>query len=209
MSHDDFAFEPVRGLPERPPAGERILWQGRPNSWALAWDALSLPWVAGYFVLLAAWRFLATVDQEVGAALALATPYLVMGAVVCALLWLVAFLQARATVYTITDARVAMRIGAALTITLNLPYAQLRSASFAPGRFGTGTIALDLMGDTRLSYLVCWPHIRPWHMKRPQPALRCIPDAETVARLLAESAETRIATPKIARHQEAAVMAAE
>ena len=31
MPHDDFQIEPVPGLPERPPEGERILWQGRPN----------------------------------------------------------------------------------------------------------------------------------------------------------------------------------
>ena len=39
MSHDDFAIEPIPGLPERPPQGEEILWQGRPNWWALAKSA--------------------------------------------------------------------------------------------------------------------------------------------------------------------------
>ena len=29
MSHDDFAAEPINGLPELPPRGEVILWQGR------------------------------------------------------------------------------------------------------------------------------------------------------------------------------------
>jgi hypothetical protein len=56
MPHDDFAFEPVRGLPERPPLGEEILWQGAPSWWRLAVEALSLYWVAGYFVAFAAWR---------------------------------------------------------------------------------------------------------------------------------------------------------
>jgi hypothetical protein len=32
MPHDDFAFEPVKGLPELPPEGEHLLWQGRPNA---------------------------------------------------------------------------------------------------------------------------------------------------------------------------------
>ena len=62
MSHDDFATEPVKGLPERPPEGERILWQGRPQAWALTWQALSLPWVAGYFAALAVWRFGSLID---------------------------------------------------------------------------------------------------------------------------------------------------
>ena len=56
MSHDDFAFEPQRGLPERLPAGEHILWQGSPQPWRIAVEALSIKWIAGYFVLLAVWR---------------------------------------------------------------------------------------------------------------------------------------------------------
>ncbi|MEO1362599.1 MAG: PH domain-containing protein, partial [Pseudomonadota bacterium] len=36
MPHDDFEIEPVAGLPEAPPEGEQILWQGRPDTWALA-----------------------------------------------------------------------------------------------------------------------------------------------------------------------------
>jgi hypothetical protein len=200
MSHDDFAFEPVKGLPERPPEGERILWQGRPDWWALTRESLNLTWVAGYFVLLAVWRFVTLIDQApAGAAFAASSPFLIMGAVVCALLLAIGVVQARSTVYTITTSRVAMRIGAALTVTLNLPYTQIRNADLDLRRGGTGTIALELEGETRLSYLVCWPHVRPWVMRRTQPALRCIPDAETVAHLLAEAAEARVNTPQLAR----------
>jgi hypothetical protein len=210
MSHDDFATEPVRGLPEAPPEGERILWQGRPHGFWLSWEALSLPWVGGYFVVLALWRFVTLIDRmPLAKAIAAATPLLVMGAVVIAMLLVVGYVQARATVYTITNRRVAMRIGAALTVTLNLPFTQIASADFRRGRGGTGTIALDLMGDTRLSYLVCWPHVRPWVMRRTQPALRAIPEAERIAALLAEAAETRLSTPQIARRPAPAPMAAE
>ena len=210
MSHDDFASEPVRGLPETPPEGERILWQGRPHGFWLSWDSLSLPYVAGYFVLLAIWRFATVIDQfPLVKALAMSVPFLIMGAVVIALLLIIGYVQARATVYTITNRRVAMRIGAALTVTLNLPYTQIANMDFRRGRGGTGTITLDLMGDTKLSYLVCWPHIRPWVMRRPQPALRAIPDAEHVAQILAEAAETRVSTPRIARAAPSPAMAAE
>jgi hypothetical protein len=102
-----------------------------------------------------------------------------------------------------------MRIGAALTVTLNLPYTQIGRADFKPGKHGTGTITFDLMGDTRLSYLVCWPHVRPWVMRRTQPALRCIPEAEKIAALIAETAETRIATPRVERAASQPAMAAE
>ncbi len=210
MPHDDFAIEPVPGLPERPPEGEHILWQGRPHWWALSREALSIHWVAGYFLLLTLWRFLTLVDQVgAGAAFASASPFLIMGAVVCALLMVVGFVQARATLYTITNRRVAMRIGAALTVTLNLPFTQIRTADLDLRRDGTGTIALDLEGSTRLSYLVCWPHLRPWWIRRTQPALRCIPEAEKVARLLAEAAEARVSTPQVERRPATAPMAAE
>ena len=210
MSHDDFATEPVKGLPERPPEGERILWQGRPQAWALTWQALSLPWVAGYFAALAVWRFGSLIDaMPAGAALAAASPFLLLGAVVCLLLFLVGLVQARATVYTITNRRVAMRIGAALTVTLNLPFSQIRTAALDLRRGGTGTIALDLMGETRLSYLVCWPHVRPWHLRLTMPALRCIPEAARVAQILSEAAEAQVSTPQVSRQTPASALAAE
>lgn len=208
--HDDFQIEPVEGLPAEPPKGERILWQGRPDWWRLSLEALSLKWIAGYFVLLTLWRFLSGVDLlPFGQAVGSAVPFVLLGLVVCGLLMGVAYLQARATMYTVTDARVVMRIGAALTITLNLPYTQVGNAMLDLRRNGTGTIALETMGDTRLSYLVCWPHVRPWHIKRTQPALRCIPEAEKVAQLLAEAAEARIAIPKVARPPASNALAAE
>ncbi len=201
MSHDDFDQEPVNGLPELPPEGEVILWQGRPDWWALTREALNIYWVIGYFLFLFAWRFIVLSDQvTLAQAFSGSTPFLVLGAIVCALLILTAVTQARATVYTITNRRVAMRIGAALTVTLNLPYTQIANATLDLRKRGTGTIALDLMGDTRLSYLVCWPHVRPWVMRRTQPALRCIPDADNVAKLLSEAAEKRVSSPVITRN---------
>lgn len=199
MSHDDFAIEPIPGLPERPPLGETVLWQGRPDWWALSREALSLPWVAGYFAALAAFRVGTTIDQApIGDVIAMASSFLMLGLIVAALLIVVGIVQARATVYTITNRRVAMRIGAALTVTLNLPFSQIRSADLDLRRGGTGTIAFDLMGETRLSYLVCWPHVRPWALRRTQPALRCIPDAATVARLIAEQAGDVLRAPRVA-----------
>lgn len=199
MSHDDFAFEPVKGLPERPPEGEEILWQGRPDWWALTNESLNLKWVAGYFVLLAIWRFVTLADQvSLASAFAASFPFIILGAIVCALLLVIGIVQARAAVYTVTNRRVAMRIGAALTVTLNLPFTQIKSADLDLRRRGTGTIAFDLKGDTRLSYLVCWPHVRPWVMRRTQPALRCIPEAQKVAEMIAEAAEARVSTPQVA-----------
>ncbi|MEL7107328.1 MAG: photosynthetic complex putative assembly protein PuhB [Pseudomonadota bacterium] len=198
VEENDFAVDPVPGLPEALPKNELMLWQGRPTPWGLARDALSLYWIMGYFALLAFWRVgSSAADIGWGAALPQAIPFVVLGLVAGGLILLVAWVQARATIYTITTARVAMRIGAALTLTLNLPYTKIESADLSLKKDGSGTITLATAGKTRLSYLVIWPHVRPWRMSKPEPALRAIPDAARVAQILADAAETHISQPVI------------
>ena len=215
MDHDDFQPpEPIEGLPEVPPEGEHILWQGKPEWWALANEALMLRWVAVYqkdllqlthasrlrvdqrwvavyFAFLALWRGLAVGASDTERGIAAAIWLLGIGAVACGLIALFAWVQARATVYTVTNRRIVMRIGAALTLALNLPYRWIARADMQT-RGSTGTITFDLLGETRFSYLVCWPHVRPWHLSRTQPAFRCIPDAETVSRLIARHAQVAV-----------------
>ncbi len=207
--HDDFKTEPVLGLPEAPPLGEELLWQGRPNSFALAREAFKINWIASYFVALAIWRAVAVSDGSVATVIAVMLPYLAIGAVSCGLLYIIAVIQARSTVYTITTARVAMRIGAALTVTLNLPFKQIGTASLVLKSNGTGSIAMETLGETRISYLVCWPHVRPWRFAKSQPTLRAINDAAKVAKILSEAAETRVSMPVIERVPSGVTMAAE
>lgn len=199
MSHDDFHVEPIRGLPEKLPEGEHILWQGSPVASRLAREALALNWIIGYFIVLIIWRVgVSSVGNPLPVALSHAIPFVVIGAVACGMLYGLAVIQARSAVYTLTNKRVAMRIGAALTMTLNLPYTQIGNAQLDARKGGTGTLTFELIGDTRLSYAMTWPHVRPWRMARTQPALRCIPDAAKVAAIFAEAAETRVAEPKVA-----------
>ncbi|MBV0914209.1 photosynthetic complex putative assembly protein PuhB [Anianabacter salinae] len=198
MSHDDFAVEPIPGLPGVPPRGEAVLWQGRPDTWALARESMLLYWVAGYFVLLCIWRVTtAMLSVPTGQALLSAVPLIALGLLACGIIYGIAWIQARGTVYTITTARVAVRGGAALTVTFNLPFAQIEGASLDLKPSGTGTIALGLKGDNKISYLVAWPHVRPWRMKKTEPALRCIPEAARVADILRDAAETRISQPAV------------
>lgn len=201
MPHDeDITVEPIKGLPEAPPAGEVVLWQGRPAVMPLAREALSLNWVLGYFGVLILWRIgVSSTMMPFGPALLTALPFLALAVLATAILIAIAWVQARATVYTITSERVAMRIGAALTLTLNLPFRKIASADLDLRKSGTGTIALKTAGHVKLSYLILWPHVRPWKMKQTQPALRCIPEAARVAAILAEAAETRISQPVIER----------
>ena len=200
IEEDDFAQEPIKGLPQALPEGEEILWQGRPDTWALMRDALSIRGVMIWFGLLFLARaavLSAVLDLPV--AIASASLMLIFGALACGILWLIGRAMARLTVYTITDRRVVMRIGVALTMTLNIPFNKLSAANLETKRDGTGTIAFQTVGGMRFSYLVLWPHLRPWRFARTEPALRCIPDAAKVARLLAEVAEPEIAKPEITR----------
>lgn len=199
MHHDDFKFEPVHGLPEALPEDEHILWQGAPNPLRLAKDAWSLNWVLGYFVALAAIRvIMVSPDMSLTAAMAQGIPFLFAGGIVALILIGLATIQARSTVYTLTNKRACMRIGAALSMTLNLPYVCIGNANVAVRPSGLGTLTFELIGETRLSFLMTWPHVRPWHMRRTQPAFRAIPDAARVAAIFAEAAETRVSMPQVA-----------
>lgn len=209
-AHDDFAFDPLPGLPERPPQGELILWQGRPDPWALARDAYKLRWFAAYFALIVLWRAGgAFADGGPQLAMAMGLPYVILGLLGLGIIYALAWVQARSTTYTLTTARVVLRIGAALPVTFNLPFAQVGAASLDLRRDGTGTIALDTLGETRISVLAAWPHLRPGHWSKTQPALRSVPDASAVARMLAEAAEARLTQPKVAPKAGFAPVAAE
>ena len=143
--------------------------------------------------MLAGCRYLSLFQVE-GTAYAMA-----VGIAACAILVLIAYVQARTTVYTITTKRVVMRVGAALTITFNFPYNKISNANLGLRRDGTGTITFELAGYNKVSYLVLWPHVHPWKMSSPQPALRCIVNPEEVAKILADAAQTQINTPQVAR----------
>ena len=87
MSQDDFAFEPIRGLPERPPEGEVILWQGQPNWLRLTVDSLNLWWVSAYFIFLFVWRFISVSDlMPIDQALLVSFPFLALALIVALLL---------------------------------------------------------------------------------------------------------------------------
>lgn len=182
-------YEPIRGLPEPLPAGERILWQGAPAWTALARRALHVDKLAVYFAVLLAWRGVAALADgaEAGqAALAVARLSPLVG-LVLGFLVLLAWLTARATVYTITDRRLVLRIGLALPLVVNVPFKIVRSAAFRTHPDGTGDLPLALEANGRLGYVHLWPHARPWSLGRAEPMLRCVPDAARVAGILARA----------------------
>jgi hypothetical protein len=185
----EYESEPVKGLPERLPPGERILWQGSPRWQALAVHAFHARKVAVYFGLLVAWRIAAGLAEgeavaQCGRGVAV---LIAIGAAGVGLLTLLAWLNSRAAVYTITNRRVAMRFGVALPMIVNVPYRIIDAAALRLFADGSGDVPLTLNTRDRIAWLHLWPHVRPWRLRRPEPALRAVPQAPHVAKLLADA----------------------
>ncbi len=183
---NEHEHEPDKGLPEDLPQGERILWQGAPAWWPLAYRALHVRLVFVYFAVLVVWSLGADLyaGAGLGTALTNASAALPVTVLAAGILTAYAWLAHRCTVYTITTKRVVLRYGVALSVNLNLPFSVIESAALKTYRDGTGDIPLRLNGDERVSYLMLWPNVRPWHAAKPQPMLRSIPDAAKVAGIL-------------------------
>lgn len=182
-------IEPILGLPETLPEGERILWQGTPRWRALARSAFHTRKVAIYFGLIAAWRIASGIaDGESAAAIAVGALFLVPIALAAiGLLSFLAFMSAKATVYTLTNRRIVMRFGVALPLTVNVPFRIVHAAGLRLNADGTGDIPLALNGRDKIAYLALWPHARPWRLAKPEPMMRCVPDAARVAEMLSEA----------------------
>lgn len=187
--------EPVRGLPERLPAEEAILWQGSPSAMPLAMSAFHLRGLAFYFALLAVWRIAASWADGATTALAGAAWILLLGVVAIAVLAVIGWLTARTTLYTITTRRVVMRVGVAVSLTVNIPFAAIRSADLRLRGPGSGDIRLLLAPGHRASWIALWPHLRPWRVARPEPVLRALPDAELAGQVLARALAAAAAMP--------------
>ena len=190
-------YEPVWGLPEKLPEGETILWQGRPDLRAFARRALHLPVLAAYFGVLVAARIVsvlmagASLPVTALDALWFILPSLLVIGLGLAFAWGVV----RTTAYTITNRRVVMRFGIALSMTVNLPFAIVASAAAKVHADGSGDVSMAMLKPHRVSYLFFWPHARPWTFTRPQPALRGIADAAAVAQILGRALAGAAALP--------------
>ncbi len=192
MSHDDFEKDPLDDLATTLPAGETVLWQGRPNWPTLMRKVMHIDLLAMYFAALLGWRLVSA--HYAGASLQEALRYFAVSASISlaaiGVLALIAWGIGRTTTYVLTSRRLLLRFGVALPVTLNIPLKDVTSASVRPLKGGRGDVALQVLPGTRLAYLVLWPHARPWHLSSPEPMLRAIDDVETVSRLLATSLKT-------------------
>ena len=182
-------FDQFKELPAPLPVGERVIWQGKPSFKGLALRSFHIREVSIYFGALLMWRLWSdwsyglSAGEAVVSALWLVAPAISAIGVLAGLAWLFR----RAACYTITSKRVLFQFGAALPMTMNIPLGKIASAALKTYRDGSGDIPLKLSDDGRVSYLLLWPHNRPWRLRAPEPMLNSIPDAAQVAAKLAEA----------------------
>ncbi|MCU0886217.1 MAG: PH domain-containing protein, partial [Beijerinckiaceae bacterium] len=130
VPHDDYAGEPIPGLPADLPEGERLLWQGSPAWMSLAIRAFHIRKVAIYFAALILWRGLSSKYDGASPGEALSYALAIMPVALCGIgiVALLAYAYARMTIYSITSRRVMMRSGVAMPITVNLPFKRIDGA---------------------------------------------------------------------------------
>jgi hypothetical protein len=184
----EYDEEPEVGLPERLPTNEKLIWQGSPNWRSMALEVFHVRKVAYYFLGIFVLRGL-FVGEELGwqAGIMSAMLLLPLFAFALATLTAIAYLSARDTLYTITDKRVVMRIGIALTLTYNIPLKLISAAGIHVRKDSSGDLPITLLAGNKIAFVNLWPHTRPWKLVSPQPMLRCIPNVEQVAAQLAKA----------------------
>jgi hypothetical protein len=179
----EYEFEPQFGLPERLPSDEFIVWQGSPDVGALAASAFHVKKLAIYFILLIGACAYPALEAGSGAmavlqAIKWIAPLTLIG---FASVWMLAYVTARTTVYTLTNKRVVMRLGIVLTVSFNLPLKKIASADVRLLNGGFGDITLSLEGSDRIAWVHLWPSVRPWRINKPEPTLRAIPHVQAVS----------------------------
>ncbi len=185
MKHDPSQFQE---LPSPLPEGERLIWRGRPTFKGLALRAFHIREVGIYFGLILVWRLWSNWSGASLGDAAVAASWIIVPAI-CAIAVLAGLAWAfrRATTYTITSRRILLQFGVALPMTLNIPLSKIEGAALKAYSDGSGDIPLKLNDSGRVSFLLLWPHVRPWQLRLSQPMLRAIPDASLVAAKLAEA----------------------
>jgi hypothetical protein len=188
------AFDPeaqyIRGIPYPLPKGERILWQGGPEYFALAKHVFKVPLYVVYFSLLVvAQGWYVTVTRDSQAAALVLLPLTVAGMGTCLYILMYAWLTARNSWYAITTRRVVLKVGVALTVTVNVPLKVIASAGVRRFKDGSGELAFPLEAAERLSLFQLWPHWKPWNINRPVPQMRGLRQLDTVVEALRQALE--------------------
>jgi hypothetical protein len=201
----EYEHEPVRGLPGYLPPGEEMVWQGAPDWRVMARRVFHLRAVSIYFAIIIGAHFATQLSR--GAApvdiLLGSTWQLALGGTAIAILAALARAYSRATVYTLTNKRLVIRSGVAVTTMINIPLEIVVAADLRSFAGDSGDILLTLNQRKKMSYLMLWPNVRSWHFKPVQPALRSLADVHGAAAALASvvDASSAASTDERASHE--------
>jgi hypothetical protein len=185
-------IEETPGLPGKLPAGERILWQGRPCWKLLALRALHIRGLAVYFAVIVAWCAWSSLRGGAPLAHVALTTAELIGVSCVPLLAILGYCwgTTQASMYTVTTKRVVMKIGLVVPMSVNIPFRWIESAGLNARADGTGDIILALGPKDKLAWFVLWPHAQPWRMAKAVPMLRGLRDARGAAQVLARALAT-------------------
>lgn len=191
-------IEPVPGLPGRLPDGEFIVWQGQPVFKIVMTRLLRARWIAIYFAIAALWSVAVGINNSEGAwqLLGRLSFISVAAIIVFGLMALYARAVAKTSLYTLTNKRIVMRVGIALSASFNLPFKQISGADFRVGKDGSGDVALALKSGHNLSGAVFFPHQRGGLWRKLSPQMICLFDAKSVAEKLAQQLRAYAPTPQ-------------
>ena len=188
-SSPEHEFEAEFGLPEKLPKGERILWQGSPDTKTILSKVFHIKLLGIYFGLLLAYRLVSGFSdgESLTTILYSALTILALSGLGLGLVGLIGYLIASTAVYTITNKRVVMRIGIVLNMTFNFPLKMIELADCGLTKKQSGDIYLKLSRETKIAIFHLWPHARPGKWAVPQPALRGIKNCPEVAKILVDA----------------------
>ena len=182
-------FEAPKNVLDAIPDGESILWKGKPSLWGFSWHLFGLKWITVYLCILtivSIARFSVTDFQT--AFFIDFLPFFLSGIFASFILFGLAAVQTFGTVYIITENRVIIKTGAALSFLISMPFKKIKGVDLQKRLGSIGTISFELFSEKRVPYISCWPSVRPWKFKKTQPAFSCIGSVDEVATILRKTA---------------------
>lgn len=181
-------FESHENILEAIPDGESILWKGKPSFWGFSWHFFGLKLIAIYLMILSVvFAARLTVTDFYTAFAFDFLPFLLSGILASCILMALAGIQSQSSVYIITENRVIIKSGAALSFLISMPFKKIKAVNLQKRNGSLGTISFELNAGKRVPYISCWPSVRPWKFKNTEPAFSCIENVDEVATILRKS----------------------
>ena len=185
-------FEAPKNILDAIPDGESILWKGKPSLWGFSWNLFGLKWITFYLSILSIVSIARFFASDFHTAFYIDfLPFFLSGIFASIILIGLAAIQAYSTVYIITENRVIIKTGAALSFLISMPFKKIKEVNLQKRGASIGTISFELFSKKRVPYISCWPSVRPWKFKKTQPAFSCVRSVEEVATILRKTAMTR------------------